>query len=161
VLVDGFETWLTGVFFTGVAPDVPVDVTGVFFTGVDVDATAGAVVFFAVGRGFTVPSGVRGLTGVFFDALLVAVVDVLFSFAGAFLTGVTAFFDATGVVELGIVFFTAAAFGVADGVDFVAAGADFFAAVDLTPSATLERLPTLAMAYKYPEFHSFYGSCHP
>jgi hypothetical protein len=106
--------------------------TGVFFTGVARDPVSA----FLTGRGFTVPSGVRGLAGV--DAVFAGVDTVFagvddaveFNFAGAFFAGV----EAAGVACLTGV----AAFDVV----LVALAAGFFA-VCCAPEATFCKFPTL------------------
>ena len=160
----GFFAAATGVFFTGVALDVEALVaTGVAFFAVVVVVFAGVPV---------VPVDVVAFAGVPTFPVVVAGAAVLveLSFAGAFLIGVAAgvafvadgvtfvdagvAFDAAGVtfVAAGVVFVAAAgaafltgvaAFGVAVEAVFEAVAGVFFA-VCCAPSATLERLPTLA-----------------
>lgn len=131
----------TGVFFAGVDVDGVDGVAGAFFAGVVVDGVdADGVAFDWMGSAFFVPIGVRVeaagvLTGVEVEALFVAADVVLFSFAGAFFTGVGACLVAAGVDVAGVFLTGVALLAVVVGL----------LAVDFAPSATLEILATLAV----------------
>lgn len=142
VCVAGFEAWLAvdlfaamGVFFAEITPE-----------GVE---AAGVTLVVVAGRGFFVPIGVR--VGVAFEGVDVAFdtgvldgVEVLFSFAGAFLTGVAVLFAVVFPVEDWAAFFIGVFTGVFFGVVVVSVGVlvvGFFA-VEVA-SATFAMLPTL------------------
>jgi hypothetical protein len=152
----GFEAALgvvlvaAGVGLDAALGTVLLAVTGVALAGVEVASglVAAGLLAEAAGIFFTVPSGVRALTGVAFaaaGALGVADVDevaadvpVPLSFFGTFFTGVLAVSVVTG-------FFTGVAFVAVDVAVFTGGAAVFFTVEPASP-ATLEMLPTLAVS---------------